>query len=108
MKLSAALQAYYDLSGKASEVARSLAFAGIAIVWTFKVGEGASSQVAADFLAPAFFLAVTLVLDFGQYALGALIWGSFHRYHEKKQSDPAKDSEISAPRWLNWPALICF
>lgn len=108
MKLSDALAAYYEQSGKASEVARSLAFAGIAIVWTFKVGEGASSQVAADFIAPAFFLIVTLVLDFSQYTFAALVWGFFHRYHENKQSEPNGNAEVSAPGWLNWPALICF
>lgn len=108
MKLSEARAAYYEYSGKASDVTRALALAGIAIVWTFKVGEGASSHVDLDFLAPAFFLVVTLVFDFAQYAAAVLIWGIFHRHHEKKLHDLKKDPDVSAPGWLNWPALTAF
>ena len=39
MKLSDYRETYYEFSGKASDVTRQLAFAGIAIVWIFKIEE---------------------------------------------------------------------
>lgn len=35
MTLSDYLASYYELSGKASDVSRQLAFAGIAVIWVF-------------------------------------------------------------------------
>jgi sugar/nucleoside kinase (ribokinase family) len=38
MKLSEVRDAYETLSGKASEIARQLSLAGIAVIWIFKSG----------------------------------------------------------------------
>jgi hypothetical protein len=97
MKLSKYRETYYEFSGKASDVARQLAFAGIALVWIFRIDSR-----------PAPSLPRELALDLLQYALAALIWGTFHRYHEKRLKDKRKDPELTAPPYFNWPAQICF
>ena len=107
MKLSKFLDQYQFFSGKASDVARQLAFAGIAIVWIFKITEGESVKLDQNLLVPTMLFSLSLLLDLMQYATAALTWGVFHRYQEKKPENTA-DSEIKTPPSLNWPTLTFF
>ncbi|MBY0491458.1 MAG: hypothetical protein K2R93_16600 [Gemmatimonadaceae bacterium] len=108
MKLSEAREAYYDHSGKASDQARALALAGIAVVWIFRIGDGAAAKLDADFLGPLLCLVIGLALDFAQYVLAALIWGSFHRLKERQSEDLTVDIEVTAPPAINYPSVVCF
>ena len=45
MKLRNYRQTYYDYSGKASDIARQLSFAGIAIIWIFKIQKDTSIEL---------------------------------------------------------------
>lgn len=107
MKIKDVREAYYFYSGKASDVARQLAFAGIAVVWIFKV-EATPTSVALppELFKPLIAFVVTLLLDALQYAAGTLIWGIRSRLCEKERMDPDKEFTVSA--YLNWPALTCF
>ena len=51
MKLSEYKKTYEDFSGKASNVVRQLSFAGIAVIWIFKVQSNGSLKIP-DTLAP--------------------------------------------------------
>lgn len=93
MKLSKYLDAYHEYSGKASEVSRQLAFAGIALIWIFKTD---SNQLPKELLVPSVFFVLALLFDLMQYVVGALIWKIFHQYHEKSK-DTDQDSDIKAP-----------
>ncbi len=106
MKLTDYRNDYYALSGKASDVARQLALAGIAVVWIFKNERGGPLAVPKELLVPAALFVVTLALDLFQYVLSTIIWGFFSRHHERKGI--AADAELSAPKYFNWPALACF
>lgn len=108
MKRSAALEAYYTHSGKASDQARTLALAGIGVVWIFKQGEGAEATIGSEFVAPLLLLVAGLALDFSQYVLATLFWGALHRIKEWSSNDITVDEDIVAPRWINWPAVACF
>jgi hypothetical protein len=111
MKLTAYRDAYYTHSGNASSVARQAAFAGIALIWVFNNKTGSNISLPIQLLWPALFLIIGLGLDMLQYIFAAAIWGSFHRIKEKQLRaipDPDADPEVSAPSYLNWPALLCF
>jgi len=108
MKLSEARGAYYEASGKLSDIARQLALAGFAIIWVFKSDTNGAVRVPPELGAPAFFLAVTLALDLLQYASKTLTWGWFHRSSEKQAPNQENDPTVSAPAWLNWPAISFF
>jgi len=98
---------YQQLSGIASEVSRQLGFAGIAIIWIFKVDSANNTFVLAPELYYAgAFIVLSLALDLLQYLSGSLIWGVYWRYKEKK--GVAENSEIKAPRCFNWPAVTFF
>ena len=106
MNLGKFRESYYDYTAKASDVARKLAFAGIAIVWIFRTGNGKDSSVPGPLLLPILLFAVTLGLDLLHYVCGSVTWGIFCRIKEK-EPPPAND-DWDAPAWLNWGTNLLF
>ena len=106
MNLSDYRKDYYQFSGKASDVARQLSLAGIALIWIFKVEKAGPLAVPPELYLPAILFVVSLGLDLLQYLLSAAIWGMFSEYHTRKGVD--EDTELEAPEFFNWPSLVCF
>jgi hypothetical protein len=104
------LQKYRDsydvFSSKASEIARQLAFAGIAAVWVLRPADPRATEIPDALLVPLAAFVTALGLDLLHAAYGALAWGAFCRYHEHCDTDPASD--IDAPKWINWPTNSFF
>ena len=106
MKLKDYKNDYYEFSGKLSDNARKLAFAGIAIVWILKQ-EKNGTFILPDLLKLAMLMfVITLSFDLLQYICQTIIWGIFHRYHEKRLD--SEDSELTASKYFNWPANFFF
>ena len=103
MKLSDYLDNFYIASGKASDVARTAAFAGIALIWVFKIDTRGEPSLPIGLLIPTIFFASALVFDLLQYVLSTIIWGSFHRYHEKRLKKSRKNPTLSHEPYLTWP-----
>lgn len=102
--------AYFTASTKASDVARQLGFAGIALIWIFKSTNGSSSDtftLPAELFRPALLIISSLGLDIAQYSLKAGIWGWIQRRIEHKFSEDTSKGYLVAP-WFNWPVLACF
>lgn len=98
-KLSEIDRAKNDATGKASDVGRQLAFAGIATVWLLR-DEGA--RPIGNFLLIALTLLVlALLLDFLQYVVCGAIWRNFYNKHfdEHKNDDACVDvpDELARP-----------
>lgn len=110
MKLAEVRNDYYGFTSKASDVARQLAFAGIAVVWIFKAGDTAHPSIPGALLPPLLSFGVALGLDLLQYAFASAIWGIFSWRKERwiERHSATKDEEFQAPECLNWPALIFF
>lgn len=108
MKLSDYRDAYYQASSKASEVARHLAFAGIAVIWIFKISDGSKIILPNEFFLPLVFFCLALAFDLLHYVASTIIWGWFCRYNEKKLKDVTVDPRLSASRYLNWPINFFF
>ncbi len=106
MKLEDVRKAYDYFSGKCSDLVRQLAFAGIALVWVFKTELSGHVVIPIQFRNAALLIAISLALDFLQYVIASLIWGSYNRILEGKKIKPT--GEFKAPRALNWPGIICF
>ncbi|RUL68511.1 hypothetical protein [Dyella choica] len=105
MKLDDYRQTYYVFSGKASDVSRQLAFAGIALIWVLHPDKGAITTVPKALLWPALFFCCSLSFDLLHYTTSTAIWGWFSRSKERKKVK--EDAELDAPSYLNWPALFC-
>jgi len=106
VKLSDYRDSYYFYSGKTSDVARQLAFAGIALVWIFKQNGQPIPIIPKQLLLPSFLLTLALTFDLLHYAVASLIWGGFARYHEKQGK--TQEEDLLASRFWNWPGLFFF
>lgn len=106
MKLETAREAYESLSGKASEIARQLGIAGIALIWLFKSGTAANPSLDPGLLPAALFIFLAITLDFLQYLAGTLIWFMYFRY--KERSGVAEEDHFEVPAQLTWPTWIFF
>ena len=107
-KLSQFKKDYQELSGKASDVARQLSFAGIAIIWIFRVNNNSGVTLNPKLILPTIFLCISLACDLLHYIYSSIVWGSFHRYHEKKKTNPQDDPDLTADPRLNWPSIAFF
>ncbi len=109
MKLSYYRDTYYEISGLASSVNRQLAFAGIALLWLFKIDNNGSYALPHNLLYPIAFFIAGLFFDLLQYALGSLIWGIYFHSNEKKiiedDDDPVVDA---APSLFLYPLTALF
>ncbi len=108
MKLSDYRETYYEFSGKASDVARQLAFAGIAIIWLFKVQQGDVPKIPNELVLPAITLSFTLAFDLFQYIAGTIVWGIFQWSKERQLEDLSQDPEIESSAKLKWPQFVFF
>lgn len=108
MKLSDYRGDFYVFSGKASDVARSIAFAGIALVWVFKIDSDPSPKLPNDLLLPAGLFAIGLSFDLLQYITGSVIWGLFHWHHERKHQNTEDDPIVNHSMWLASPVFILY
>ena len=97
---------YYEHTRKVSESVTKLAFAGIAIVWLFRAGEGLDSKLPESLLLPVLLFAATLGLDLLHYLVGAITWGTFCRLQERK--GVSEEADLDAPAWLNWGTNALF
>lgn len=107
MDLADYRQTYYDASGKASDNARNLALAGLAIVWIFRTGD-TNPLLPRTLLTPLVLLAAALASDLAQYVAGTLVWGIYYSHLERKFNGRDPDPGFRHPRVLNWPALLFF
>lgn len=92
MKLKDAKDRYWELSKQASANTRTLALAGIAVVWIFRES-GSPGTLPHNLEAPLFWFIVTLSLDYLQYYLGTAIWLWYYRWKERQ---PKKDEQVSS------------
>jgi hypothetical protein len=103
VKLKDAREAYYDHSGKLSEIVRQLSFAGIAVVWIFRSGEGAGEISYDDSLVPALlFFVGAIAFDLLHYLYASLAWGYFQRREERK--GVKDDDDVEPHDFINRPS----
>lgn len=96
MKIQEILDTSYEASDKASNLSRQLAFAGIAIIWIFRVGtKSGGVQFSEELLLPLYCFVAGLALDLGQYVYKAIIWSALNLYHWRKHKNNDTDVEVS-------------
>lgn len=104
MNLERAREAYDYYTGKLSDVARQLSFAGIAVIWILRVGKDSGGiSFSKELFMPLGIFVFSLSFDLLHYVYSSIAWGIFHRIMELKERN-----EFSAHSWINWPSLIMF
>lgn len=98
---------YYEFTGKLSTINRQAAFAGIGIIWLFKIQDGTSISIDPELITPAFYLFIGLALDMLQYIYQAAAWSIFYIFHNNiKEAGP--DEEINNGAFINTLAWIIY
>lgn len=90
-------------SGKVSEIARQLGFAGIGVIWVFKVGTGENQAVPITLVPAALLLVLGLSFDFIHYLTATTLWHIL-----TKRAQQAGRGDFVAPPWINTPAWLLF
>ena len=108
MKIFEIRDAYYQASGKVSEIVRQLSLAGIAVIWVFRIGGENSGGVryTSDSLWALGLLVAALGADLMQYVYNTLLWGWLNRRYWKKYKNNERDVDVS--EWVNWATLLLF
>ena len=104
MKIAAARAFYFDYAEKFNDRLRTLAMAGIGIIWVFNQSNQTGPWIPRELLAPGILLVAALALDVLQHAYGMLAW----RLVASKGEGYAPEREIETPKWLDWPTMSMF
>ena len=85
MKLADYWKDFHELSGKASDISRQLAFAAIAVIWLFKT-DTPTRQIAIppELIRAGILIVAALAADLLQYVAASLTWGLYAYYLERK------------------------
>jgi len=105
MKLEEIAQTYESYTKGASEGARSLSFAGIAVVWLFKVEQNGAIHLDQALIYAGMFFVVALALDMLHYIVGTIVFQIFGNIRHKLHG-AARDAEN--PNYVNWPMDALF
>jgi hypothetical protein len=106
VKLQGYREAFYTFSGKASDLNRQLAFAGIAIIWLFKKEPVSGLTVPRELVFPGLLIVSSLAVDMLQYTIASVLWRWFYRSKEKLNISEEKD--IKHGVWWERPIWIAF
>jgi hypothetical protein len=99
-------ETFYTFSGKASDLNRQLAFAGIAIIWLFKKDNLSGLSIPRELLWPGVLIVLSLALDMLHYVVGSVIWRYFYRSQEKAGVN--EDKVLTHETYLEWPIYFFF
>jgi hypothetical protein len=108
MLLSEYVKEYGDYSKRLSEITRSLAFAGIAIIWVFRVTDQPTPQIPDNLLLPLGLFAICLAFDLLQYIYSTTLWGIYVYVQDKKYPDSEDDPDLTPPHWWEVPAYVFY
>lgn len=115
MNLTEAKKAYEDCSQKLSDIVRQLAFAGIGVVWIFRISNSDKSIIPEDLNWTLFWLIITLILDVTQYLISSGTWYVIYYIHKHKVKNKGKDDDgitldekerWNLPSWLAWGGKV--
>jgi len=101
-------ETFNTYSGQASEIARSMTLAGIAIVWVLREADktNVTGKIPEALFWPLCLFALSALFDLAQYILSALIWHHFFR--EKEKQGVGEAVTFDAQPSINLPGWVCF
>jgi|RhiMetdeSRZDD1v2_1073273.scaffolds.fasta_scaffold195909_4 hypothetical protein len=97
---------FYEFTGKASDISRQLAFAGIALIWIFKSERTGSFAIPQDLVRPGILIIASLALDLVQYCIASVTW--FFFYRTKELAYIGEDEDLTHSPLLEVPMHMIF
>ena len=113
MKLYEYKDTYEGHTSTLSNINRSIAFAGIAVVWIFKKTEAGEISLDEDFLLPVILFIAGLAFDMLQYIYQSLAWYFVFRnkerqFQERRRTEVEPSDEFEHSYWITYPAWTLF
>lgn len=81
---------YTDYHKSVNEISRQIAYAGIALIWVFRVTGPGQVHIPKLLFISGFFLILCLFFDYLQYIVGAITYQIYGTYKEKRVSAAEK------------------
>lgn len=107
MKLEKYRDDSYEFSKQTSELIRQFAFAGIAIIWIFKIDKPGLHLIPQELIYPLLMLVIALIFDLCQYLIPTIIWTIYYRIMERRHHQNT-EVDMKASGWWSVPGWICF
>jgi len=98
MKLRDLVKDLKDFTEKLSNVNRQIAFAGIAIIWIFRIEEGTSTSISKELILPIILLIAALAFDLIQFLFSSIAWKV---YLWKKEQTTKSEDDFRVPSWIS-------
>ena len=107
MKLREIRNDYERYSTKVSDINRQLIFAGIAIVWLFRVSNNGNTVFPRELYPTLFCFILSFGADILQYTIQSILWFGFYWNKKcKNNKSEKKDVEDIIVKEPEWPNLI--
>lgn len=102
MKLEEIRKDYERYSTKVSDLNRKLIFAGIAVIWIFRVTSSGKTEIPKELITPLFWFILSLGADILQYIIQSLIWYFYYSNKKRKlKCDNTEQQIVNEPEWPN-------
>jgi len=107
MKIGSIKEDYYEATAKLSEIVRQFDFAGVAIIWLFRVGKDTGGITYSNILLiPLGFFVASLTSDLAQYTYKSVLLGALNTYYWRIHKNEVTEVHYSGK--LNWPTIFFF
>lgn len=106
MKLEEIRKDYERYSTNVSSLNRQLIFAGLAIIWLFRIPEKGTASIPTELVDSLFFFVFSLCSDIFQYVTQSLIWAGYYWYNKCKHRSNKKNVEKCVVNEPEWPNLL--
>lgn len=107
MKLEQYKKEAHEFQGLTSGLVRQFAFAGIALIWIFKIDKPNEHLIPNECYWSLLFFVITLIFDFLQYFIPSIIWMRYFKHHEKLNNGNV-EIDIKAKNYYSFPGYFCY
>lgn len=104
MKLKEIRDDYEELTGKVSELNRKCIYAGIAVIWLFRISTPTDTTIPEQLREALFYLVMSLGIDVFQYILLGGFWYLYYqckKNHLATEVDNVEDEDVNEPEFVN-------
>lgn len=116
MKLEEIRKDYERYSTNVSSLNRQLIFAGLAIIWLFRISENGTTSIPLELVDSLYFFVFSLCSDILQYVTQSLIWAGYYwrKKYKYRNEENVEDCVVKEPEWPNllpwllWALKIVF
>jgi hypothetical protein len=107
MKVTDYWQVHQELTGKSSDIVRTLVLSGVAIVWVFSKSLGDGVELPRLTLFALLFFCGGVICDLLQYVWSGHVYGAIARRAEKAGRKQEEDIGLHSV-WLNTPTYLFY